>query len=172
MSHNPVNSRRVCLRNIISFFSVGLILLFLLPACSAGQPADFTISLAATGEVILSGDDIVAFHSDNNTLELNAAGIQKWNSHLTYSDIPKLNQSLFGQDFILKIKGQEVCQGKFWSWASSSGYAGVKIYESLFKLDSSQNLIWISAGFGGGEKLNPVISAEIANFFTQRQPSH
>jgi hypothetical protein len=170
MSHNPVPGRRVFLRCIFPFFSLVLILILLLPACSAGQSADFTISLAATGEVILSEDDIVNFHTDNSTLELNAAGIQKWNSHLTYSDIPKLNQSLFEQDFILKIKDQEICQGKFFSWASSSGYAGVKICESLFKLDSSHNLIWFTAGFGGSETLDPTISSEISNYFTQRPP--
>jgi hypothetical protein len=170
MSHNPVPGRRVFLRCIFPFFSLVLILILLLPACSARQSADFTISLVNTGEVILSANDIVTFHSDNSTLELNAAGIQKWNSHLTYPDIPKLNQSLFGQDFILKIKGREICQGKFWSWASSASYTGVKICESLFKLDSSHNLISISAGFGGSETLDPTISSEISNYFTQRPP--
>lgn len=154
----------------VTIFLIAVLLCLILVAtsCGAGQKEGFAIYLADSGELVLSENDIAAYHRDNNTLELNGNGIKKWNSHLTSQDIPKLADSLYSRDFILKIGGREICRGKFWSNVSSAGYSGVVILDSLFKLDSSQNILWIRSDYPGrGETLNPTISSELNRFFGQ-----
>jgi hypothetical protein len=48
---------------------------------------------------------------------------------------------------VIKVDGQEMYKGKFYSMASSSSCAGVVILESLFKLDNTHNMITINYGY-------------------------
>lgn len=127
--------------------AVLLLALFALPSCKTLQEDNFKITLADSGEVVLTGNDIAAYNAEECAFELNESGIKKWNSYHTYQTIPKLNETLFSRDFILTIEGQEICRGKFWSYASSSFCSGVTILESLFKLDDENNQIIIRFGF-------------------------
>jgi len=107
-------------RKALFLIAIALLSVLISSSCQVEQEGGFGIYLTDSGELVLSEHHIKAFHSTNNTLELNENGIEKWNSYLTYQTIPKLADSLFSWDFVLKIEGREIGRGKFWSNASSS----------------------------------------------------
>jgi hypothetical protein len=151
--------------------ALSLLLLMLLPAACAKSDGSFGIYLADSGEQVLSLEHIKAYHSLDYSFELNPHGIEKWNSFHTYPAEPKLAQSLYQRDFILKIDNQEVCRGKFYSMASSATYDGIVILESLFKLNDNQRSIKIDFGypFGYYSPSQPSdesrVSGELERFF-------
>lgn len=151
------------------FLITAVLLSILIPlsSCNVGQKEGFGIYLADSGELVLSEGDIKAFNKADNTFELNENGIKRWNSYLNYRTIPKLEDSLFSRDFVMKIEGQEICRGKFWSSASSASYSGVVILDALFKLDSSHNILQIESGYPGSYmgSLDAKISSELISFF-------
>ena len=134
-------------------------------AVSAGSM--FALVLADSGEVLLTEIDVEAYHSDNGTLELNKSGIEKWNSHLTYQSVPKLADSLFSREFTIQIEGKEICRGKFWSNLSSASVSGVVILDSLFKLDTERNFIWLKSSYPWDNALDPSINSEMARVFKE-----
>ena len=91
-----------------AFFPIAAILssIFLVSSsCNVEQKDGFSIYLIDNEELVLSEYDIKAFYSADNTLELNENGIEKWNSYLTYQTIPKLADSLFSREFVIRIEG-------------------------------------------------------------------
>lgn len=151
-----------------------LLSIFLISSsCNVGQKEGFGIYLSDSGELVLSEHDVKAFHSADNTLELNENGIEKWNSYLTYQTVPKLANSLFSRDFVMKIEGQEICRGKFWSNVSSASYSGVVITDALFKLDSNRNLLKIESGYPSSYmgSLDATTSSELVRFFEKHNLS-
>lgn len=140
----------------------------------------FGIYLVDSGELVLSEQHIKAYYrnvhlteakEDTHAVELNQAGIEKWNSYMTYETIPKLKDTLFGRDFILKIAGKEIYRGKFYSWASSASYDGVVILDALLKLNEENNEILILYGYpwplSDSEK-DPRNSPEVINFLDKQ----
>lgn len=107
----------------------------------------FGIFLVDSGELVLSEQHIKIYHKDTHEIELNEDGIEKWNSYMTYTTIPRLAEGLFGEDFFITIKGTEIYRGKFYSMVSSTSYPGVVILDTLFKLDSKNNVIRIDFGY-------------------------
>jgi hypothetical protein len=85
--------------NILTL-SIAFLLLFSLAACNLERKENFGIYLEDTGELMLWEKHIKAYHPDENTFELNADGIKRWNSYQNYKDIPKLDDSLFRRRFI------------------------------------------------------------------------
>lgn len=154
-------------RNALFLIATMLLSILISSSCDVGQKEGFGIYLADSGELVLSERHIKAFHSVDNTLELNENGIEKWNSYLTYQTVPKLADSLFSRDFVLKIEGNEICRGKFWSLVSSASYSGVVIWDALFKLDSSHSTLRIESGYPGSYmgSLDATISSELVRFF-------
>jgi hypothetical protein len=127
----------------------------------------FAIYLVDSGELVLSDHHIETYRrgvhfyeddTDTHVIELNKEGIEKWNSYMTYELTPELNETLYKKDFILKIEGEEIYRGKFYSMVSSMIYEGVVILDALFKLDDDHNCIRIdygypTSGFATGEDL-------------------
>ena len=150
--------------------AVSLLLLVLLPAACAKSDGGFGIYLADSGEIVLSLEQIKAYHSLDYSLELTPQGIEKWNSFRTSATVPKLAQSLYQRDFMLKIDGNEVCRGKFYSLVSSASYNGVVILDSIIKLDNEYNAIKIDFGyawpFPSFEESR--ITAELERFFGEK----
>jgi hypothetical protein len=112
-----------------------------------GSETTVGIYLADTGELVLSQDDIKAYYGNSHSIELNAQGIAKWNSFHTYAGVPKLAQSLFNREFIIKSNGKEICRGKFYSLASSATYSGIAIIDALLPLDGEHDQIWIISDY-------------------------
>jgi len=154
---------------ILLIINVLFLSVLILSSYNSGQEDNFIISLTDSGEIVLSEHEIQAYHSDDDAFILNENGIKKWNSFLTYQTIPKLADSLFSREFVLKIEGQEICKGKFWSFASSTSYSGVVILDSLFKLDTEHNTLWIkSFSMSSNTSLDTAISSELISFFEKR----
>ena len=129
---------------IIILFSI----LVSLSACISNGEVKFGIYLVENGELVLSEHHIEKYHWDTHTIILNDEGIEKWNSFITYKDIPKLADTLYNKDFILRVKGNEIYNGKFYSMLSSSSYDGVVILDAIMKLDGERNNIRINFGYG------------------------
>lgn len=126
-----------------------LVSLALAWACVSDQNPGFGIYLVDSGELVLSEDHIKTYYQDTHTIELNEAGVEKWNSYMTYTAIPKLDACLFSEDFVLKVEGDEIYRGKFYSMASSITCPGVVIMDALLKLDAAHNTITIELGHPG-----------------------
>jgi hypothetical protein len=121
----------------------------------SGEPG-FGIYLADTGELVLSEQHIKAYRrnihltvagEDTHAIELNAEGIEKWNSYMTYEGTPKLKDTLYKRDFVVKVEGKEIYGGKFYSGLSSATYDGVIILDTIMKLDEEHNRIFITNGY-------------------------
>jgi len=126
---------------------LSLLLFILIPIACAKSDGGFGIYLADSGEMVLSLEQIKAYHSRDYSLELTARGIEKWNSFQTSTSTPNLRDSLYQRNFIIKIDENEVCRGKFYSVASSTSYNGVVILDSIVKLDNEYNTIKIDFGY-------------------------
>ena len=140
-------------------------------ACVGNDKAEFGIYLADSGELVLSEEHIKAYYPDAHTIELNEEGIEKWNSYMTYPTIPRLDKCLFSRDFVLRIKGEDIYEGKFYSMVSSIGDPGIVIMDALFKLDSTYNTIWIKTCYPGSFSENqddPRNDPRIINFFEKK----
>jgi len=128
----------------------------------------FGLYLADTDELVLSEQHIAAYRPDESAFILNEEGITRWNSFHTYTGIPKLGESLYQRDFIIKIEGEELCRGKFYSLASSASYAGLAIIDSLLPMDTDiHNKLWLISDYPGmslGETYDS-IKAELAAVF-------
>jgi hypothetical protein len=133
-------------------------------ACSLLKEGNFAIVLTGTGETVLTELDVAAYHTDG-TLDLNQRGIENWNSHRSVQDPPKLADSLYNKEFIIKIDGKEVCRGKFWSNVSSASVDGFVILDSLFKLDDNNHSIQIQSTYPGRGPLPDPLGSELAAFF-------
>jgi hypothetical protein len=137
-------------------------------SCAAAQPGNFGIYLSDSGELVLSGDHIKTYHSDLQEFELNQQGIDKWNSYLDYESTPKLKDSLFGRDFIIKIGGEEICSGTFWSGICSSLPDGIIISESMLRMDAGHTTIRITAGVLASDNIKSEmksINEQLADYF-------
>ena len=152
--------------SIFPFLALTLVFTFIcLSACNNNEPV-FGIYLVDSGELVLSEHHIEAYYQDSHIIELNKEGIEKWNSYMTYEGIPKLKDTLYTVDFVVKLKDKEIYGGKFYSGASSASYSGVVILDALMKLDESRNTISINFGYGpvldAGE--DPRNNQEVLNY--------
>ena len=131
-----------------SFLVLVALLIWGLPLLACDNSTDgFGIFLKETGELVISDKHIKAYHANTHEIELNEEGISKWNSYMTYETIPQLVQTLYNQEFVLKVDGEEMYRGKFWSMASSAIPDSIVIEETLFKLEDNKNTIQIKYGY-------------------------
>ena len=123
------------------------LLISLLLSCDGGEDVGFGIFLVDSGELVLSEQHIKVYHKDTHEIELNEDGIEKWNSYMTYTTIPRLAETLCGEDFLIMVEGTEAYRGRFSSYVVSTIPPGVTIVDTLFKLDSEHNSIRIDIGY-------------------------
>lgn len=133
--------QRIWLALIIALLLVPV----LLSGCSGA--GSFKIALTDTGDIVLTDDYIKAYDWQTHTIELNAKGIQKWNSFSEYSTIASETKSLFGKDFVVSLDGKELYRGRFLSNIVSSSYDGVVILDAILKRDNEHNTIQINFGY-------------------------
>lgn len=133
----------------------------------------FGIYLVDTGELVLSDIHIKAYRrnvhlteaeEDTHEIELNEAGIKQWNSYLTYEGIPKLKDTLYQRDFVVRVNGEDIYKGRFYSMLSSMSYDGVVIMDTVTKLNEEHKMIYICYGYptssfasGNDPRNSPVI---------------
>ena len=123
------------------------LLISLLLSCDGGEDVGFGIFLVDSGELVLSEQHIKIYHKETHEIELNEDGIEKWNSYMTYTTIPRLAETLCGEDFLIMVEGTEAYRGRFSSYVVSTIPPGVTIVDTLFKLDSEHNSIRIDIGY-------------------------
>ena len=132
-----------------TFLLIIMLLIYIFPLQSYDDPEQkFGIFLSETGELVLSEEHIEAYNAETHEIELNQRGIEKWNSYMTYESIPKLAETLYNKDFVVRIDDEDVYMGKFWSTVSSAIPDCITITESLMKLDEMHNTIQIRLDFG------------------------
>ena len=140
-------------------------------ACNSGEKIGFGIYLIDSEELVLFEHHVKVYHKDTHTIELNEEGKEKWNSYMTEGTVPKLADTLFSRDFVLKIEGEEIYRGKFYSSVSSASYSGVVIMDTLVRLSRVNNAIRIEFGYPwspSGSEGDPRDSSEVFNFFERR----
>ncbi len=136
----------------------------------------FGIYLVETGDLLLAEQDIAAYVRATHTIQLNTAGIQKWNSyvasHTSSNPTPRgLRGGLYQKEFAVRLDGKERYRGKFWSAVSSVSYFGVVILDVALTCDDIRNSIHIEYGYpapmtnGTGDPRN---NQEIFDFFAVR----
>jgi hypothetical protein len=164
----------------MSKFSCGLLgLAFLLltaaPSACSKSDGGFGIYLADSGEMVLSVDDVKAYHSLDYSFELNADGMARWNSFQTYTAEPNLSQGLYQRDFVIKTDGNDLCRGKFYSGVSSMSYDGIVIMDSIVNLDSNRDSIRLDFGYPAPAFASPAVESDktritnaLARFFYVR----
>jgi hypothetical protein len=79
--------------------------------------------------------------------ELNDNGIERWNVFAPKGVSPKIADSLHTRDFVIKLKGEELVRGKFWSLASSMMCSELVIVDSLFQKNQEFNKLFILYGY-------------------------
>jgi hypothetical protein len=124
----------------------------LICACAHTGQTTFGIYLAQTGELILSDAHVAAYDAAEHHLELNAKGIDKWNSYRTYSGtgVPLLNEKLYHKEFIIKVDNQDICRGTFSTSFSSMLFQGVTIMDMVGSPGSKFKQLWIDSGYPDG----------------------
>lgn len=135
------------------------IILLLLPtlfisqaACRITQPVAFGIYLVDTGKLVLSQDDVKTYDANLHSFVLNEKGISSWNPFQTWvtsAGVPVLKQSLFKRDFVIKIDGQQVAAGKFYSGLSSASLSGLAILDSSVKMSNQFDTLWLISNYPG-----------------------
>ncbi|MDD5190651.1 MAG: hypothetical protein PHE50_06395 [Dehalococcoidales bacterium] len=110
-------------------------------SCTSQSKTGFGIYLADTGELVLSGEHIQAYFQETHTIELNAAGMAKWNSYII--NPAKLGESLFNRPFVINVNGEEIYRGLFYSMLSSLSYSGFVIMDAQYKMPDITNSIRI-----------------------------
>ena len=171
-------------RSKLAFFLILATMLPLLNSCALTENATantspgFGIYLADTGELVISDADMVAYHTGsyflNNgrdqSIELNRAGIERWNSFVPQHPGPKMWESLYGREFIVRIGDKEMYHGRFWSMLSSASVEGPVIMESMMKLDSTHNRIGIFSGYVTtlGPEKDPRNNPEIMDYLEEK----
>jgi len=123
-----------------------LISFIILSSCGPQSGSEFGVYLADTGELVISERDIRSFDGEQMALELTENGIKRWNAFAPDGIVPKLTDSLHSRDFVMKIEGEELYRGKFWSLVSSQMYTGIIISDPLFSLSDEFNWLFIRFG--------------------------
>ena len=93
----------------------------------------FGIYLLGSGELVISDREIVSYNKTSHEIELTEAGVAK---------IEGLQVPVNGTGFVVKVEGEEIYRGAFWTPISSLPYNGVVI-ETVVTDDS----VKIEAGY-------------------------
>ena len=118
-----------------------------LGACARNEPATFGIYLAKNGELVLSEEHIASYDAAEHDLELNARGIEKWNSYRQDN-----RSTLYRQEFIMRVNGREICRGVFTSMISSMLDQGVTIWDTILPLDGQHNKLAVRVSYADDYK--------------------
>ena len=93
----------------------------------------FGIYLLESGELVISDIEIVSCNKTSHEIKLTDAGV---------AEMEGIHVPLNGTDFVIKVEGEEIYRGAFWSPISSIPYHGTVI-ETLV----TDNTVKIQAGY-------------------------
>jgi len=103
--------------------------------------------------LIISEEDIIDYNRTRHEIRLTPEGLMKLRSRIPYEEekgelVPKLG-GLYLKPFTVRLNGQEIYSGTFWSSASSQSNDGVVLLDVLSIL--SQDRIKLQAGYPSKE---------------------
>ena len=81
---------------------------------------EFEIYLSESNELVISDRDIVSYNRTSHQIKLNDEGVER---------VKKMD--LYHKSFVLKLNGEEMYNGSFWSDIDSMPYTGVAILDIL-----------------------------------------
>lgn len=158
--------RAAAVRNTILPVLALCLFAFCLCSCAGQHEEGFGIYLAGSGELLLSEKHMEAFCAEEDQFVLNGSGMERWNSFQVYETVPRLADSLYQSEFVIRIDGKEICRGRFWSSASSMSCSGIVILDALFQVDSDYNTLKIRSGYGTGENpLDASVKSSLVSYF-------
>ena len=99
---------------VLLLFTGAYILLFIMAPSEEG----FGIYLLEPDELVISDLEIISYNKTSHNIKLTDAGVEK---------IESLQVPLNGAGFVIKVDGEEIYRGAFWSPISSFSYHGVVI---------------------------------------------
>lgn len=99
---------------------------------------DFSIYLAETGDIIVSGGDVISYDDITHTFKLSDKAIKRLENLNGTQGLGNLYQ----KDFVVKLYDKELYRGKFWSVLSSLSPSGIFMSDPTF--DHINNEIRIS----------------------------
>ena len=157
------------LRSIVIAFVV-----ILVPPTSFGVESQkghgFTITLAESGEIILSDEHVASYEWDNHRILLTTSGVERWQSFVKFnaSFDPPIRQlgKLYRKEFSFTIDGAEMYRGHFSSIVSSLLRHGVELFETL---GVTVDAVWITFTLLEGETTaDPRSRPEIESYFAKQ----
>ena len=132
------------------------------------QTARFGLFLAGSDSLIFSGEHIASYDWSRHEIELNASGAKRWESMVVYNDAvtpraPVLD-GLYGKEFVVKVLGEEIYRGRFWSYASSTSYDGIVLLDVLCVQDCRLQLQVGYPSPPAGNDLDPRDDAKLLSY--------
>ena len=114
---------------VLLLFTGAYLILFIMKPSEEGVG----IYLLESDELVISDLEIVSYNKTSHNIKLTDAGVEK---------IERLQVPLNGAGFVIKVEGEEIYRGAFWSPISSIPYHGPLI-ETLV----TDNTVKIQAGY-------------------------
>ena len=130
---------------------------FILNDLYLSSSGEFGLYLVENGELIVSDRDILSYNKTNHEIKLTKGGVERFQG-----------LDLYQRTFVIKLKGEEMYEGAFWSYLSSRVYEGVVILDIILIQDDVTDSLtiepWYPPGlFYGAE--DPRLNTEIFNYF-------
>ena len=130
---------------------------FILNDLYLSSSGEFGLYLVENGELIVSDRDILSYNKTNHEIKLTKGGVERFQG-----------LDLYQRTFVIKLKGEEMYEGAFWSYLSSRIYEGVVLLDIILIQDDVTDSLtiepWYPPGlFYGAE--DPRLNTEIFNYF-------
>lgn len=130
------------------------------------------ISLVQNGQVYFTDSDFIFYSPSTYVLGLSKKGIDRWNSYIPHDKVsngkymcPKLGKHM-GKQFVLKIDGNEIYRGIFYSRLSSTIMSSITIEDIIMQKDSLNNLVQIGLNINTSHPISDLRNDKrVAEFF-------
>ncbi|MGQ9551644.1 MAG: hypothetical protein ACUVUE_04365, partial [Candidatus Bathycorpusculaceae bacterium] len=96
----------------------------------------FEIYLPEGNKLVISDEDIVSYNKTSHEIKLNEHGLRRTKA-----------LDLYQKPFIVKLNGEEVYKGAFWSHISSQSYSGIVIVDVVLIKNGMTDSITIEKGY-------------------------
>ncbi len=134
--------------------------IFLFLASVVGCPPDanryFAIHLAASDSVLITDEDITSYEASTQTFILTMSAAARLQSYQTGSQI---YSGLYQQAFVVKLRGEEIYRGKFWSNISSLSEDGIVMID-VVTIGPTNNKLIVACSYPS-EAISPENRAKI-----------
>ena len=128
---------------------------FILNRQSQISKEGFGIYLLENNQLVISDKDIMSYNKNSHEIKLTEEGVEK---------IKALKVPVSGRPFVVKLNGEEIYNGSFWSPISSIPYSGIVIDTLIIQ----NNTITIEKGYPTSEffeGIDPRNHSEIFDYF-------